>query len=44
MGAGDILSLMRYGDDWRLSRRLFHQEFNVNTPLKYKETQVKYAQ
>lgn len=43
MGLGGILSVMRYGDDWRLSRRIFHQEFNVNTPLKFKEIQMKYA-
>ena len=43
MGVGDILSLARYSPEWRLGRRIFHQEFNSNTSLKYVDIQKKYA-
>jgi len=36
--------VMKYGPDWRLSRRIFHQEFNLNTTSRFKERQTKYAQ
>jgi len=39
-----FLSLIRYGDEWQISRRLFHQEFNINTPMKFVKTQEKYVQ
>jgi len=41
MGVEQILTILRYGDDWRLSRRMFHQEFNSTTALKFQETQIK---
>jgi len=43
MDAGKILSLLRYGDTWRLGRRVFHQEFNSLTSSNFVRTQEKYA-
>jgi hypothetical protein len=44
MELGDILALMKYGEDWRLNRRVFHQEFNSHTFENFLGIQVKYAQ
>jgi len=43
MDIGDILSMARYGDAWRLKRRIFHQEFNSTTSHKFMDTQLQYV-
>jgi len=43
MKIGDMLSMSRYGDAWRLKRRIFHQEFNSTTSHKFMDTQLQYA-
>ena len=43
MGVTDFLSAMKYGDRWRLSRRMFHQEFNSTTAWKVEAAQDKYS-
>jgi hypothetical protein len=43
MHADKYLVMAKYGDYWRLSRRLFHQGFNSKTSFQYKEIQMKYA-
>lgn len=43
MGIEDNVALMRYGDPWRLARRMFHQEFNSRTTMNIKDLQYKYT-
>jgi len=43
IGADRMLAFMRYGDKWRTSRRMFHQEFNSNTATKFLDTQLKHG-
>ena len=44
MELGDLLAIMKYGDNWRFNRRLFHQEFNSSTAGKFKEMQTRCSQ
>jgi len=34
---------MKYGSEWRLSRRIFHQDFNSTTAVRFQETQTRYT-
>jgi len=43
MGIERILTLMRYGNEWRLGRRIFHQDFNSTTAAHFQDTQMKYT-
>jgi len=38
-GADNFVSRMPYGEKWRTSRRMFHQEFNSNTAAKFFDIQ-----
>jgi cytochrome P450 len=41
MGAGWPLALARYGDRWRLQRRLLHEHINSGAAPKYKGVQLR---
>lgn len=43
MGIQNVLSVMKYGDNWRLSRRMFHQQFNSTTADNFKDVQLMYS-
>ncbi|KAG1739606.1 cytochrome P450 [Suillus lakei] len=41
--SGVTFGFTGYGDEWRLSRRLFHQTFRPNSALKFRSTQISRA-
>lgn len=43
MNMQQSVTTMKYGDRWRLTRRIYHQEFNLNSVTQYKGLQMKYA-
>jgi len=43
MDVGKLFAFMRYGETWRLGRRIFQQEFNPKASQKYIQIQMKYA-
>jgi len=43
MGAGKLFGFNRYGDMWRIGRRIYHQEFNATASQKYIQIQLRYA-
>lgn len=40
MGLERITSILKYGDEWRLSRRIFHQELNSTISPRFQDTQL----
>jgi len=42
-GASEKVSEMPYGDKWRTSRRMFHQEFNSNSTVKHLDIQARHG-
>jgi hypothetical protein len=38
------MGVTRYGDKWRLQRRIIHQEFNKKASYERLDVQVKHAQ
>jgi hypothetical protein len=43
MDGGNAPGIMKYGDDWRFTRRVYHQELNPSTVARYIAPQRKYA-
>jgi len=39
----DLIAFMEYGDNWRASRRMFHQEFNSSSATNFLQEQTKYT-
>jgi hypothetical protein len=44
IGWGGNFVLMRYGNEWRERRKMFHDTFNVVTVPEYLEKQIRHAQ